>query len=93
MTMVPCPANCGRQQREGQFLCLPCWTGLPQKHKSSIRRAWEDLRTIDQARSQVDYLRAMRAYRLARDDAIGYLSAVPTQAGKPDEDAGVTSAE
>ena len=75
--MIPCPAGCGREQREDQFLCLPCWSHLPPIRKSAIRRAWEDLRTIDKERSSVDYLRAMRAYRWARSDALGYLRTFP----------------
>lgn len=76
----PCPAECGRNQKPDKFLCLPCWSALPAAVRANVNRTWRAFCAIDRDKDSVGYLSALRAYRMARADAIRYLKANPAPA-------------
>lgn len=77
MKPTPCPANCGRNQNPGKFLCLPCWQSLPGSEKWNLSRSWHALGTIDREKNSVEYLGALKTYRNARESALRWLAAHP----------------
>lgn len=75
MTTQPCPANCGRAQQPGKFLCLTCWRSLTDELRTLIWRTWREYNARDSwPYSPKRFLAAIRAYREAREACLKHLN-------------------
>lgn len=60
-----CPSGCGRTVRDGQLLCPGCWHEVPKHLQNEVYRTWR------RWRRDISNNDRRRAYREARDEAIG----------------------
>lgn len=66
-----CPAGCGRTVAPGQLMCGPCWGEVPFRLKRLVNRTWEAYRRLTLRDQGPGARETRRAYREARDAAIG----------------------
>lgn len=71
MTSTPCPSGCGRVQQPGKLLCLPCWREVPKFLQAEVYRTLRAYRKADFRADPEGFGVASRAYRAARDAALG----------------------
>lgn len=74
---APCPAQCGRIQKAGKFLCLTCWLALPRDLSRNVNRTWREIRELDRTKHPSEYFAALRNYKQARGAALKYLALHP----------------
>jgi len=65
--VTPCPANCGREQKPGRFLCQQCWQALSDHLRAWI---WDTWRAFNKQRT----VQAVREYRDARETCLEHLN-------------------
>lgn len=76
---TPCPAGCGREQKNGKFLCFPCWRALPGVLRAAVTNAWDHLQSIDPHKDSIAYRTAVRAYRVRREESLRFLKDNPAK--------------
>lgn len=67
----PCEVTgCKIPAKVGQLTCLPHWKSLPQRLQRDVNEAWRAYRRAHRPDAK---LKALGAYRKARDAAISYI--------------------
>lgn len=76
----PCEVpGCQTPAKVGQLTCLPHWKSLPQRLQRDVNHAWREYRRASGPQAK---LKAIGAYREARDAAIAYIVAGESPEGQ-----------